>query len=119
VSAAWLWVKKYWELLVGGLLLLVGVFFGLRIKRQPTVVSGKGLEQQKIEDDTAKRAAAVLRDAEEKKSELQKAHTEDLQEVLDTQAVLEPSLAKDPDATNTFLKEVGRSVRGGSDGVPK
>ena len=115
--AAWAWLKKYWEYVVGACLLFLGIFFGLWIKRSPVIVQGgKTPEQKKVEDETVKKTEKILHEAEEKKLELQSEHVKDVQAVVDEQKKQEPSLEKDPDATNAFLKEVGRSVRGDSDG---
>jgi hypothetical protein len=115
--AVWAWMKKYWEYLVAVGLLFLGIFFGLWIKRTPVIVQGgKTPEQKKVEDETVKKTEKIVREAEEKKVELKVEHAKEIQDVVDKQKALEPSLTKDPDATNAFLKEVGRSVRGDSDG---
>lgn len=113
--AAWAWIKKYWEIAVGGFLLFLGVFVGWWFKK-PVVIEAKSPEQKKLEDQTTAAETKVLEKAKEQQQELRVEQTKEVNEVVESEKANEPALEKDSDATNAFLKQVGRSVRGDDNG---
>jgi hypothetical protein len=119
VSAAWEWAKKYWEYLAATALLFLGVFLGVELKKRPVIVAGDDHEKRSVDDETAKKEQVVLQKAAEEQKELRVEQAKELQDVVEAEKERVPELEKDPDATNAFLKEVGRSVRGDDNGGPR
>lgn len=112
MKAAWEWAKKYWEVLLGALLVLLGFAFGVSIARRkatpvlPNPVKEEAEkaaaeETRKAEQKTADAKAEAVKAAEEKKT----ANLEEL--TKKTEAVRDSA-----QETNEYLKSVGNLVRG-------
>lgn len=116
MSAAWTWFKKYWELVAGGVLLFLGVFLGWWFKKSPIIIGGDDPEKKAIDIKVAEEEKKIQRDVAVKKAELSEAHSKEIADVVAAEVANEPVLEKDPDATNAFLKQVGREARGDDNG---
>ncbi len=116
MSAAWAWVKKYWEYLGATALLFLGVFLGVHLKKRPVIVSGESPAQKELEEETAEEQAEILNGVYPAQQEIRVEQAQELQDVVQAQQEKAPELVKDPDATNAYLKEVGRLARGDDHG---
>jgi len=116
MSAAWVWVKKYWEYLAATALLFLGVFLGVQLKKRPVVVAGESPEQKELEEKTSEEEAEILNGIYPAQQEIRTKQEEGLQGLVEAEKKQAAELVKDPDATNDYLKQVGRSVRGDDNG---
>jgi hypothetical protein len=112
MKAAWEWAKKYWELLVGALLLLLGVLFGVALQRRSAPVQ----QPNPVKDEADKEAEAKTREAENKaadeKAEAVKEHDADLAVVVQKAQETTAEVRGDTQKTNDYLQQVSKSVRG-------
>jgi flagellar biosynthesis/type III secretory pathway M-ring protein FliF/YscJ len=112
MMAAWLWVKKYWQWLVGGLLLVLGFFFGVSVKKRP-VITGENPERKDIENEKQKKENALEVQASEARESLAKKYDEEISRNIRLQADTHDDLEEDLKKTNEYLKNAGDLVRGG------
>jgi len=108
LQGAWTFFKKYWQLFAG---LAVGLLvFLLSIRLKPTTPDQT--LQKRVEDETDKKEqeAAKRRDASVTDAEAQ--HDKAISDVLQQEKKKSDELIDDPDATNDFLKQVGKDIRG-------
>lgn len=119
MTAAWAWLKKYWEICAAGALLFLGVFVGWWFKKVPIIIDGEDPEKKAIDKQVAEETKQIQQEAAAQKEVLKEEHAEALEDIVAKQVEKAPELVKDPDATNDYLKSVGRSVRGDDDGVPR
>ena len=113
MKAVWEWIKKYWQLLVTGLLVFIGFAFGVTIaKRRTAPVAPLNPEKEKAE----KEAASAIRKAEQKaadqKAEVVKEHEADTIKIVEDAEKKTEEARHDTDKTNDYLKSVGKVVRG-------
>ena len=111
------WLKKYWEVVAGGGLLFMGVFFGVWAKKTPVIVQGQDPEKEKIDKKVDVQEAQIQQEVVKEKQIITEQQAKDLSEVVAKEEAAEPALEKSPDATNEFLKQVGQQVRGEGDGT--
>jgi len=114
-ASAWAWLKKYWVWVVGLLGGLVLFLAGRFTRKAPDVIAPEllGHVNKKIEvDEEAERkkeeAKAKL---VERVSEIKRDHDETIEHLDDKQKERMDELLEDPDDLNSFLLEVGKSVR--------
>lgn len=112
MRAAWEWVKKYWELLAGALVLLFGVLLGVSVQRRRAPLQ----EPNPVEDEANEEAKAEAREAEneaaDEKAEAVKQHDDDLAVLAEKLQDTTAEVRTDSDKTNTYLRDVGKAVRG-------
>ena len=106
------WIKKYWEVVVGGALLVLGFVFGVLLKKSPVIVQGADPKKVAVDEKVALEEAQIQKDVAQKQADLEAEHAKDIQTVIIDETAKEPALEKDSDATNAYLKEVGQAVRG-------
>lgn len=113
LQAVWVWLKRYWQWLAGVLLLAIGAFFGVSVKKRPVIVQGQNLEKDKAEATEKKEVAA----AEQKHDATITVALTDHDKAVDSVTLnIEEAaqrIVQDPDATNEYLLKVGKDVRGG------
>jgi hypothetical protein len=116
--AAWDFVKKH-ALAFGALLIaIVGFLLGFEVKKKPVIVTGVDPVKTKAEQDLQVAEAKVDAQAVQDKQAATEQHTADVTGVVASEQKQEPSLQNDDDATNSYLKDIGNQVRGGSNGGP-
>ncbi len=112
MRATWEWVKRHWEPVVGGAVLLLGFLFGVAVSRRTTPVVGPNpvkdkaekeaeAEIQKVEAKAADEKAEVIKDAAQAEEVFIQEVEKKTEEVRDS-----------TDETNSYLQSVGKSVRG-------
>lgn len=108
---AWLWIKKYWELLTAGLLVILGVFLGLSLRKRPIVQGANPVKEEaekKAQADTSK----AEQKATEQKAQALEQHDADLAVVVDQVQQKTEEVRGDPQKTNDYLQDVSKLVRG-------
>lgn len=112
MRAAWEWLKKYWQVVAGALLVLLGVGFGVAIQRRRPVPK----EPNPVEEEANEEAEAQTRQAENEaaddKAKAQEEHDVDLAVVVDKVQDATAAVRGDADKTNAYLKNVGKDIRG-------
>jgi hypothetical protein len=109
--AFWAWLKKYWELLAAGLLVVLGFCLGLSLRKRPTVQGANPVKEkaeQKAQADTSK----AEQKATEQKAEALEKHDADVAVVVDQVQQKTEEVRSDPEKTNEYLQGVSRSIRG-------
>lgn len=104
------WVQQnWWAVATGGIgvvVLLFRFFFKHPVTPNPENpvkdAAEKKAEKEKVEAQVEK---------EKKQEEARTEHAEEVKELVEKQKEETPALIDDPDATNDFLKQVGRDVR--------
>jgi hypothetical protein len=114
--AAWSWVKSHAALCGGILVALLGFLFGFVTKKSPIVVTGVDPVKTKAEQDLKTAEAQVATQDAQAKQAATTEHASDVTAVVTEEQKQEPALQTNDDATNTYLKDIGNQVRGGSDG---
>lgn len=108
LQGVWAFIKKYWQLITGLVIGLLVFFLSIR----PKSVSPDQSLQKKVEEETNKKEqeAARRRDASVEKAEAQ--HAKAISDVLQEEKKKADELIDDPAATNDFLKQIGKDIRG-------
>lgn len=112
LSMAWAWAKKYWELLLGFLVLLLGVALGVNVQRRRAPVQ----QANPVKEAADKEAQAETRKAEykaaEQKSEAVKEHDADLAVMVEKTQEATAAVEGSTEKTNAYLQNVSKNVRG-------
>jgi hypothetical protein len=113
VKAAWEWVKKHWELVVGALILVLGFFLGVQVaRRRPAPVLPPNPTKEKAEEEAAAEVHKAEVKAADEKAEVEKAHEAAREEAVENITEKTEEVRDNVDETNTYLKSVGKAVRG-------
>lgn len=107
------WLKKYWEWIVAGVLLLVGIFFGLSFRKTQVVLPINTDFQKKVEADTQAQTQQAQAAEQQKEQQDQKAHDTAVQNVVTQEQKAVPTQQANPQATADWLKQVGKDAKGG------
>jgi len=113
---AWEWLKKNWMWLLFPLGIIIYFWGRLSVDREPPTVVSPELQQagekaEKVKEELDKKIAEAGAEKQEKLKKLKVDHQEKIEKLTDEQADEVERLLDDPDALNTYLYEVGRSVR--------
>lgn len=109
--AVWAWIKKYWQVLVGLLVALIGFLMGVQIRRRPVVITGEDPERKKIEDKTKAAEAEAEKVREQERQDAQAAHDAEIQGVVIEEQRTTEQIKGDADAVVDYLHQVGDDVR--------
>lgn len=113
MKAAWEWVKKHWELLMGALLLALGFFLGVTVARKrPAPAPEANPTKEKAEEEAAEKLRRAELVAEDQKAEVAKEHAAVIAKELEETKAATEEVRSSPDRTNTYLHDVGKAVRG-------
>ena len=113
---AWEFVKKHAALVGAFLIALLGFLFGFSVKKKPVIVTGVDPVKTKAEEDLKNAEVQVAADDAKAKQQATDQHASDVNAVVAAEQKQEPTLQNNDDATNSYLKDIGSQVRGGSDG---
>lgn len=108
----WTYMKKHWLRFLEAAAVLVAFFFGLSVKKRPVLVTGDSPVQKKAEETAAAQDLTAQKQREATKEDLTKHHDEDVHAVVVTLEKKTAALELDPQATNDYLHDVGKRVRG-------
>lgn len=107
-QGVWAFIKKYWQLLAG---LLVGLsVFLLSIRLKPTTPDQT--LQKKVEDETDKKEQEAGKKRDASVEEAKTDHDKVISDALQEETKKSEELLNDPEATNDFLKQIGKDIRG-------
>ena len=110
LKIVWGFVAKYWQLLLGlsgGLAL-----FLFSIRSKSTTVLDQTV-QTKVEVDTKTKEDAAAAVAVQQVQQAEAQHAQQVQQTVTGEEKTEPNLVADTTATNDFLKQMGKDIRGG------
>lgn len=110
--AAWLWVKKHWEILLGLLIALLGFLLGVSVKKTPVIVQGDDPEKKKIEDQTQKAIDEAQKEHDQAVAEAQAEEQKAQQDVVTEEQKKTSEVEGDVDQTNEYLKNVSKDIGG-------
>jgi hypothetical protein len=116
VIAAWEFVKKYWAPIGAVLVAILGFMFGFAVKKSPVIVTGVDPVKTKAEEDLKNAEVQVAADDAKAKQQATDQHTADVSAVVAGEQKQEPALVSNEDATNSYLKDIGNQIQGGSGG---
>lgn len=112
----WAFIKKHFTLVGGFLVALLGFMFGFAVKKKPVIVPGTDPTKTQAEQDLKTEEVQIQADDTRAKQSATDEHTKDVAAVVTGEQKQEPALQTNDDATNSYLKDIGNQVRGGSDG---
>ncbi len=112
MKAAWEWLKKYWEVLAGALLLLAGAMVGVAVQRRRAPLQEPNPTKDAANEEAEEETRAAENDAADQKAEAQKEHDVDLAAVVEKTQAATDEVRGDSEKTNAYLKDVGKSIRG-------
>lgn len=107
----WLWVKKYWGIVLAIASAILAFFLGLSLKKTPVIVPGESPEKKKIEDETKRKELELDAEAKKKTLEAQEEYEHAVEVVVEDQVKKSEELKTDPKALNDYLHEVGGKIR--------
>lgn len=106
------WLKKWWWALIGALGGILGLLFGLAVRKKPIVIETENPEKKAAEAEAEKRVEAAKETRDKAVEEAQQAHDTAEKNLIEAQKKAAPELESDPDALNEYLKQTGKDVRG-------
>jgi len=112
LTVIWAWMKKNALVVEGAFILLLGVIFGVSLKKRPVIVPGPSPAEKKLDEKTAKALQQVqVRHDEEVKAATEE-HAVAISDLLEEEEEATPALLASGQATNEYLKAVGQEVLG-------
>lgn len=117
LGKAWEWIKRNWKYILFPLGIVLGILALISKLRGPgQVVSPLGAqaekERQKAQAEADKKAKEAEAARQKKVQELEQEHADTLKKLTDDQKKQVEELREDPDKLNSFLLNVGKSIRG-------
>ena len=109
------WMKKYWELLVGALLLFAGFAFGISIARRRAPVAQPNPTKDEAEKEAEKEIKKVEQQAADAKADALKDNAEEKSKELEQIVEKTDDVRDSTDETNKYLKFVSEDIRGEKD----
>lgn len=107
-----LWVKKYWQWLLGGVVALASFVVGVVLKKRPLIVNGADPERARAESEVLLQRKKFEADALEEKAGAYEDHDTDVDIVVRAEEQKTQAIVDDVDKTNEYLQDVGKQVRG-------
>ena len=117
LTKAWGWIKKYWKWLLPPLGVLIWILGRLTASKTVQVVAPELVGAEEVKEKANQQAkvdlgkAAAQKDAQVKV--LEEKHSEAIASLTEGQKKQYEDIKNDPDAVNSFLTDVGKSIRGG------
>lgn len=112
MQPVWVWIKKYWEWLGGLVILAIGYFFGVIVRKKTIVTPAPSPVEKKAQDDVQKGLQTAQQKHEVQQRVATEEHASNVAEVVAKEEREAYQLINDQTATNEYLKAVGQSVRG-------
>lgn len=106
------WVKKYWALLLGALVALIGFLLGVSIKKTPVIVVGDDPEKKKSEQQTQAQIDAAQKQRDQEVTVAKKEEQQAQAAVVTSEEKKTEEIKSDVNKTNDFLKDVSNQIEG-------
>lgn len=111
LQKVWEFIKKYWQFFAGFAVALLLFLFSIRRSNPAKPIDTS--VQKKVEEETQKKEDQAAKDRDQQVQKAQDEHDAKVDAVVTEEKKDSGSLVDDPKATNDFLNQVGKDIRGG------
>jgi len=109
-----LWIKKYWRILLGALVGLLGFLFGVSVRKKPVLIQGEDPVKAETESQTAVKDKVLEEQRDEEVAQAQQEAAQSQASVVQQEELKTQQVQDDVDATNQYLQGVSKDIKGDS-----